>query len=194
MLKTIKPLSETTDEALLRLITAHSDMKAFEVLFHRHYKTMCQFVYKLTPCRQSTEEIVSDVFMKIWNNREFLHIQSSLKAYLLISMRNQAIDYLRRQQRRRTVGADAIHPNLPSGYTTADDRVIGDEALDIIEAAIESLPPQGKIIFRLSRDGGMKYREIADHLQLSIKTIETHMSRSLLFLRNEIKGKLGVEL
>jgi RNA polymerase sigma-70 factor (ECF subfamily) len=180
-----------SDEQLLCALAQHDDARALEMLFQRHYAGLCRYVYAILKCRHTTEEVVSDVFLKIWNQRHTLHIQSSLKAYLLIAVRNLSIDYLRRSARRRTVGADAIHPDLPCAYTSATDQVIGDESARIVEAAIERLPKQGKIIFRLSRDGGMKYREIAEHLGLSIKTVETHMTRSLVFLRQEVSEKLG---
>jgi RNA polymerase sigma-70 factor, ECF subfamily len=183
---------QVSDESLWQNIVAHDDAKALEVLFHRHYSALCRYVFTIMQCKHTTEEVVSDVFLKIWNQRHALTIQSSVKSYLLAAVRNLSIDYLRRQIRRRTVGADAIHPDLPCDYTSAYDQVVGDETLQLVEAAIERLPKQGRIIFRLSRDGGMKYREIADHLGLSIKTVETHMTRSLVFLRQELGDKLGI--
>jgi RNA polymerase sigma-70 factor (ECF subfamily) len=187
---TLRPLrcvaATDSDEALLRVLIAYDDAQALQILFHRHYDGLCRYVFAILQCKHTTEEVVSDVFLKIWNQRHTLQVQTSLKAYLLISVRNMAIDYLRRQSRRRTVGADAIHPDLPCNYVSAHDQLVGDETASIVEAAIERLPRQGKAIFRLSRDGGMKYREIADHLGLSIKTVETHMTRSLVYLRNEL--------
>ncbi|MCW5923810.1 MAG: RNA polymerase sigma-70 factor [Saprospiraceae bacterium] len=180
-----------SDETLLQSIAVHDDAQSLEALFRRHHDDLCRYVYAILQCRHTTEEIVSDVFLKIWNQRQTLQVQTSLKAYLLISVRNTAIDYLRRQSRRRTVGSDAIHPDLPCDYTSAYDRLIGEETTNLVEAAIERLPRQGRTIFRLSRDGGMKYREIADHLGLSIKTVETHMTRSLVYLRGELAAHIG---
>lgn len=184
---------QKTDELLMQDLAAKDDARALEILFHRHYETLCRYVFAILKCHHTTQEVVSDVFLKIWNQRHTLHIQVSLRAYLLTAVRNLAIDYLRRQARHRTVEADAIHSDLPCGYTSAHDQVVGREADDIIEAAIERLPRQGRAIFRLSRDGGMKYREIADYLGLSIKTVETHMTRSLVYLRNEVSEKLEIK-
>jgi RNA polymerase sigma-70 factor, ECF subfamily len=181
---------QMSDEVLLQIIASQDDAKSLEVLFLRHYSMLCRYGFTILQCNYTTEEVVSDVFLKIWNQRHTLIIQSSLKSYLLIAVRNLSIDHLRRQMRRRTVGADSIHPDLPCSYTSAHDQVIGDETTRIVEEAIECLPKQGRIIFRLSREGGMKYREIADHLGLSIKTVETHMTRSLVFLRQHV----GVQL
>ncbi len=185
---------DATDEHLLLRIGQYNDTRAMEHLYHRHYAMLCRYVFTIVQCKQTTEEVVQDVLLKIWNHRHTLQIQSSLKAYLLVSVRNLSIDYLRRQVRRRTVGTDAIQQDMPCGYLSAHDRVVGDEVTAIVEHAIERLPKQGRMIFRLSRDGGMKYKEIAEHLGLSIKTVETHMTRSLVFLRQEVGQQLGIKI
>jgi RNA polymerase sigma-70 factor (ECF subfamily) len=175
-----------SDEALLEVLHATDDHDAYACLFRRHYSGLCAYVNVMVRCRQASDEIVSDVLLKLWNARRELRIQSSLKAYLTICARNNAIDYLRRVQRRRTVGAEAIDPERPSRHDSPFDALVHEETNALIEAAINGLPPQGRTIFRLSRDQGMKYREIAEHLGLSIKTIETHMTRSLVYLRERV--------
>ncbi|MEM6339429.1 MAG: sigma-70 family RNA polymerase sigma factor, partial [Pseudomonadota bacterium] len=101
------------------------------------------------------------------------------------AVRNQAIDYVRKQNRERSFKGE-IDRDYESNYASPHDRVVGEELGKKVDAAIESLPPQGKYIFKLSRYKGMKYREIADLLDISIKTVETHMRRSLIHLRSQI--------
>lgn len=175
--------------ALLDLIRYEDDDRAFEELFHRYYALLCQRVRSMIDCPHRTEEIVSDVFIKMWNNRRQLAISSSLKAYLFTAVRNQAIDFLRKQARNRTVDGE-IRTAVPSNYSSPEEAVIFEEVNDAVEAAIEALPPQGRHIFRLSRDEGLKYREIASLLNISIKTVETHMRRSLIFLRKELRSQM----
>ena len=175
--------------ALLEMIRKDDDDRAFEELFHRYYAVLCQRVRGMIDCPHRTEEIVSDVFIKMWNNRRKLSISSSLKAYLFTAVRNQAIDFLRKQARNRTIDGE-IRSAVPSTYSSPEEAVIFEEVSDAVEAAIEALPPQGRHIFRLSRDEGLKYREIASLLNISIKTVETHMRRSLIFLRKELRGQM----
>ncbi len=176
-----------TDEDLLAAVSQDDDPKAFEQLFRRHYDELARYAFAILRCRQHTEEVVSDVFLKIWNQRKQLNIQGKLKGYLLISVRNLAIDCLRRRRHRRcTDDIELTHVAQQLGESSVHEWLVGNELHQRIEAAIERLPRQGRIIFRLSRDGGMKYREIAEHMGLSIKTVETHMMRSLLFLRREL--------
>jgi len=175
---------------LLELIRYENDDRAFEELFHRYYTLLCQRVRGMIDCPHRTEEIVSDVFIKMWNNRHKLAISSSLKAYLFTAVRNQAIDFLRKQARNRTIDGE-IRTAVPSNYSSPEEEIIFEEVNDAVEAAIDSLPPQGRHIFRLSRDEGLKYREIASLLNISIKTVETHMRRSLIFLRKELRSQIS---
>ncbi|MEM6699582.1 MAG: RNA polymerase sigma-70 factor, partial [Bacteroidota bacterium] len=169
-------LANKSDEELLILLKEQHANAAFEQLFHRYYHLLCYRVYNLVQCEQSCEEVVSDVFIKIWKNRKGLSINTKLKYYLNTAVRNQAIDYVRKQNRERSFKGE-IDRDYESNYASPHDRVVGEELGKKVNEAIESLPPQGKYIFKLSRDKGMKYREIADLLDISIKTVETHMRR-----------------
>lgn len=182
----IASTKQKSDETLICLISQQNDYQAFEQLFHRYYNILCQRVYGLVNCEHWSEEIVSDVFIKIWKNRARLNINSQFRYYLHSAVRNQAIDYLRKQVKERKFKGE-INRDFRSNYTPPDELVIGEEFQKKVEAAIESLPPQGKHIFKLSRDKGLKYREIADLLNISIKTVETHMRRSLIYLRQQLQ-------
>ncbi len=170
---------------LVAMIRYEGDTQAFEQLYQRYYPLLCQRVQSMIGCAYKSEEIVSDVFIKIWNNRRDLTISSSLKAYLYTAVRNQTIDYIRKQNRHRAIDGE-VRVSLPSDYTSPEEALIFEEVRQAVEAAIDSLPPQGRHIFRLSRDHGLKYREIADKLNISIKTVETHMRRSLIALRRQL--------
>ncbi|MCB0630847.1 MAG: RNA polymerase sigma-70 factor [Saprospiraceae bacterium] len=166
-----------------------SDNEMYQKLFYTFYPILCEKATSIVNCQQKAEEIVSDVFIKIWLNRDQLTIKSSLPAYLHMAVRNQSIDYLRRWTKRRTINNE-LPPDSDSGYSSPEDHLIYQETNREVIDAIESLPPRGRHIFKLSRDEGLKYQEIADQLNISIKTVETHMRRSLIFLRMRL-GKLA---
>jgi RNA polymerase sigma-70 factor, ECF subfamily len=161
---------------------------SFNMLFQKQYEPLCRFAYSFVDSAELAEEIVNDVFVKIWKNRESFEIRSSLQAYLLTAVRNRSVDYLRKAMRRRTQSEEACQ-NLAADYGCPESHTISGELEHMIESAIDRLPKQGRAIFRLSRDRGMKYHEIAEHLNLSIKTVETHMGRSLKFLREQLQNK-----
>lgn len=173
------------DEELLKRSSEANDCQAFEQIFNRYYAILCEQAYRLVRCEHCSKEIVSDVFMKIWRNRGCLSINTKVRYYLRTAVRNQSIDYLRanvKEQRRKS----QLDRDFDSGYSMPDEIVIGSEFRKKVEVAVESLPPQGKQVFRLSRDEGLKYREIASLLGISIKTVETHMRRSLIHLRKAL--------
>ncbi|MEM8523522.1 MAG: RNA polymerase sigma-70 factor [Bacteroidota bacterium] len=172
-----------SDEELLPLLKEQNGQVIFKELFQRHYHLLCYKVYALVQCEHSAEEIVSDVFVKVWKNRAQLTVNTKLKYYLSTAVRNQSIDYLRKQNRERSFKAE-IDRDYECDYASPHERIVGEELSQKVEAAIESLPPKGRHIFRLSRDQGLKYREIAEKLNISIKTVETHMRRSLIHLRS----------
>lgn len=179
---TIVPDQHSSDEALLRVVCLNSDQTAYRLLVNRYYELLCQQAHKILQCLHTAEEVVCDVFLKVWKNRQQLQVSTKVKHYLRRAVRNQSIDQLRKrikERRFRSELSSEVEPCVLSG----EDYLIGQELSDRIDAAIASLPPQGQHIFRLSREEGKKYREIAEELNISIKTVETHMRRSLIQLR-----------
>jgi RNA polymerase sigma-70 factor, ECF subfamily len=187
-------ISTREDNTLIERITLHDDYRAFEVLFHKYYNRLCRYAHSIIRKYDAAEEIVNDVFLKIWRTRELFVIRSSVQAYLVTATRNLTIDRVRAAMRQRHK-SEEIMGDFIGDYASPYEAIVGEEVHSIIENSINALPPQGKLIFRMSRDKGMTYNEIADLLGLSIKTIETHMGRSLRVLRKSLhlQGVINVE-
>lgn len=188
---TIDRSQSLTKNGLNPRINDWNDAEVYKKLFYSFYPVLCEKATSIVSCQQKAEEIVSDVFIKIWLNRDQLTIKSSLPAYLHMAVRNQSIDYLRRWAKRRTINGE-LPVDSDSGYTSPEENLIYQETNQEVLDAIEALPPRGRHIFKLSRDEGLKYQEIADQLNISIKTVETHMRRSLIFLRLRL-GKIAAK-
>lgn len=163
------------------------DFQAFETIFHQYYNLLCNLVYKMVNCEHQAEEIVSEVYSKLWNNRKTMRVDVSLKALLVTSAKNRSIDFLRKKKKRKKVSFDSNFEALQIHQESPERALVFKEFNEEIESWIEALPPKGKQIFRMSRDEGLKYYEIADQLGISIKTVETHMRRSLITLRSKLK-------
>lgn len=176
------------DTTLMWQICAQNDDCAFEQLFHQYYGRLCRYAFRLTRASHTAEEVVSEVFLKYWKSRENLQIQSSVYAYLAKATHNLAIDHLRSMVRQRG-RLDELKGDFRGDYASPSDVMIGDETNTIIESAIDALSPQCRLIFRMSRDSGMSYAEIARTLNLSVKTVEVHMGRSLKLLRASLRRK-----
>lgn len=141
-----------------------------------------RYVRQFAPDREEAENVVAEVFYKIWKNRATLRINTSARAYLYTAVRNQALDMLRRAK-----SGPPPPEYAPATYVRSpEEDLIGSELQDQIQAAISRLPEQRQLIFRLNREEGLKYREIAQRLNISIKTVETQMSRSLRTLREQL--------
>lgn len=176
------PSSRPHADALLARIFKEGDTRAYEALFNLYYKPLCRYCRKFVDSMEVAEEVVGDVFFAIWKNRQKYEIQSSGLSYLFTATRNRAYDYLRRGQRDRTVALEEAREAEDAAPST-QLMMEADEVQIRLRTAIESLPPSCRQIFCLSRDEGMKYHEIADHLNLSVKTVETQMGRALRQIR-----------
>jgi RNA polymerase sigma-70 factor (ECF subfamily) len=172
-----------TDTLIMRVIEA-DDYEAFQVLFHRMYSPLCQFCIRFVRSPEVAEELVSDVFYTIWKNRSRL-IVSSPRAYLYTSVRNKGFDHLRKIKKMVHCDLDkATH--LPADVIDSQELLVLQELTDSAEKSIARLPKQCRLVYELSRDQGLKYKEIAAILSVSVKTVETQMGRALKHLRNSI--------
>ena len=174
-------LTDSTVDDLMDRILGADDYSAFEVLFQKMYSPLCHYCEKIVLVREVAEELVSDVFYSIWTNRSRLQILSP-KSYLYTAVRNRGFDYLRRVNRMSWCDLE-LAAHLPSENYTLQDALEHAELKMQISQGIGMLPRQCKIIFELSRDEGMKYREIAEELCISVKTVEAQMGRALKRLR-----------
>jgi RNA polymerase sigma-70 factor (ECF subfamily) len=174
-------------DTLIMRVIEHDDYMAFELLFKKMYNPLCQFCIKFVKSPEVAEELVSDVFYSIWRNRNRLII-SSPKAYLFTSVRNKGFDHLRKIKKRVHCDLEnATH--LPTDSANSQDLLVLHELTVCMEKSVAKLPKQCKLIYELSRDQGLKYKEIATILQVSVKTVETQMGRALKHLRNSMPLK-----
>jgi RNA polymerase sigma-70 factor (ECF subfamily) len=172
-------------ELLFKRILEKSDSTSFEALFKSQYALMCSFAKRYLDSAEAAEEAVSEVFYKIWKNRAQINIKTSAKYYLYASVRNMAIDLRRQSKSQFHVSDECLSMQAYPGPTAAE-TLIGAETQQKIDSAILRLPTQCRKVFQLSRQDGLKYQEIANQLGISIKTVETQMTRALKQLRVEV--------
>jgi RNA polymerase sigma-70 factor (ECF subfamily) len=181
------PSKATKDKIdyLFAKVLKDDDYKAFEQLFHVGYSPLRSFCKKLVHVNEVAEELVSEVFFKIWNNRKAIVISSSPRSYLYTAVRNISFDHLRKEKRCILTNLDDA-VTVPSDYFDPQKRSEFEELQVKIEVAVARLPKQCRLVFQLSRDHGLRYNEIAEKLHLSVKTIETQMGRALKSLRKSL--------
>ncbi len=171
---------------LIRRFLSHGEDHVFDELFRKMYAPLCHFALRVVNEKSAAEEVVSDVFLKIWNHREFIEISTSAKSYLYMSVRNKALDFLRKEKKNANQSDIAEAASFEDDSVTAIDMLAYEDMNRRVQIAIRGLPPKCREIFRLSREEGLKYAEIANQLELSVKTIETQMGRALRHMRAQL--------
>jgi len=161
----------------------------FEQLFREHFNPMCHFVMTYVSDHDAAQEIVQDVFINLWQKRETITSTLTLKSYLFTSAKNRSLNYIRDQKKFRSYVLD-IEAELEE--TVVEDIFAEQETADKINAALEKLPAKCRQVFELSRYDELKYKEIADKLGISQKTVEIHISKALKVLREELKDLIKV--
>lgn len=174
-----------SDEVLFVKIKHHGEYSAFENLYRKFYSALTNYAYRYMKSREKADDMVSEVFYKLWNKRSSIAVTTSLQSYLFTSVRNKCLDQLRTEGRVNQCD-DSLLIEFDSACATPLQYTVGEELRKKIESAIEALPKDRRKIFRMSRDNGLKYKEIAATLGISIKTVETQMGRALRFLREEL--------
>lgn len=159
------------------------DEAAFDALFRGWYAPLVQFAERMLRDREGAEEVVQDVMFELWKRRETLVIQGSPQAYLFQSTRNRALNRLRhlKVENREEFDADT----LPA-TSSADARTAENEIERVLRETIASLPPRCRQVFEMNRLQGLKYAEVADALDISVKAVEAHMARALRTLRERL--------
>lgn len=158
----------------------------FEKLFKEHFTGLCYFAQKYLGDLDSSKEVVHNVFIKIWENRAEFDFEKPAKSYLFTSVYNRSLNVLR--DNKKFINPDegeAHEAALETGEFTDTMEVA--ELEGRIKMAIQKLPEKCREVFELNRFEGKKYAEIAEHLNISIKTVESQMSKALKVLKTELK-------
>jgi len=164
--------------------TRKGDLKAFETLFRKYYRYLCTVADRFCHDRDTAEEIVQDLFCKIWEKKQEILIRTSVKSYLIKAVYFNTIN--RVKQQRKDIELDAIYFREAEGYR-AEEIVELTEVSELVAAALSRLPAKGQLIFRLSRFEGLTYKEIAARLDISVKTVEAYMGQALRLFRESMK-------
>lgn len=158
--------------------------RAFEKLFRNYYAPLCYYASKILQDDGAAEEIVQDFFVRLWEKRDEIEIETSLKNYFFRSVKNLCLNQIKHERVKFQHAKSVISEAESTEYNDHFQEV---NLQKDIEESIAALPEKRREIFRLSREEGLKYREIADKLNISIKTVEAHMGLAIKSLRDKLK-------
>ncbi len=165
----------------------------YEALFREHYEGLCTYVHFYLKDYAAAEEVVQDLFFNLWKKREELEITTSIKSYLYKAARNHSLNVIKHIEVREN------YKKMNEEHRS-ESEMLGTDELETLEleqrikAAIDNLPPERKKIFLMSRFEDLKYREIAEKLNISVKTVEAQMGKALKFLKEQLSDYLPLWL
>lgn len=168
-------------------VSRFDDQLAYKELFISFYPPLIQFVTGIIKSRMSAEEVVSDLFLKIWEKRKTLEEIQNLRVYCFVAARHLSINQLEKQKRQHVVDIEDYKNHLINPAPDPEECMISAEMLRRIQAVVEELPPRCKLSFKLIKEFGFKYREAAEILQVSEKTIENQLSIALKKISGSIQ-------
>ena len=172
------------DDLIIRL--RHDDREAFNLLFYMYAEKLLKFSLTFFNSEEEAEEIVQEVFIKIWIKRQSIKDPASFNAYIFTIAKNMIFNGLKKNIYRKKYEIYQYNKHH-SFQNTTENQVLYQETRKRLEHALDQLPKKRKEVFLLSRRDGLKNREIAEKLDLSIKTVESHMSLTLKFLKKVFK-------
>ena len=168
---------------------SEGDITHFEMLFRTYYQPLCRYAYTFLQDKEDAEEIVQSTFLLVWEKRESLAIRTSVKPYLYAMVRNACLNVLKHNKiKERHAGEELAMAD--KGHDAVMHTVSSNELEHRIRLAMEELPDQCRVVFKLSRFEELKYSEIAEELNISIKTVENHMGKALRIMREQLKDYL----
>lgn len=183
---------ELNDTVLVQLL-GNRDEEAFEHVFKAHFKNLHVYACTIVQEPAAAEEIVQNVFYKIWEKAEQLNISPPVAAYLYRAVNNESINYLKHQKVKSIHRAHTLY-HAKNQSESASKKVLAGELEKKLRKALSELPEQCRIIFQLSRFEELRYREIAGKLGISVKTVENQMGKALRLLRVKLADFLPLLL
>ena len=174
---------------------AEGNEKAFRQVFDMYHHQLGEFIMRLTESERITQEIVQDVFLKIWINRSALAEIDCFKAYLFVVAKNHAFNCLKqiaREKMRQKEWVDSVVRAASIEEDEEENNVL--ISINKIDEAVSLLPPQQQKVYLLSRMDGMRQQAIASELNISLETVKKHMVLALRFLKNHLRTNIGLSL
>lgn len=170
----------------LQKISKENNMESFKILYRHYFSKLLRFCIAIVHSKESAEEIVNDVFINLWEMRGRLHKIENPDVYLYVAVKNQSLAYLSKDRLQETVDISIISNEYLKFTLDPEQMMITTEMRKKVAHAIEQLPPRCKLIFKLIKEDGLKYKEAASILNLSVKTVEAQMAIAMKKLMTAI--------
>jgi RNA polymerase sigma-70 factor (ECF subfamily) len=166
-------------KGLFQRIALYDDQEAYKELFFILQPRLNQFAFSILKSVEEAEDIVSDTFIRIWEKRSLLLKVESPRFYMYSAVKNLSLNRMKWNKRQAFLAADEWTVELTSIYADPEQMMISSEGIRRIQSAIDALPPRCRMIFKLVKEDGLKYKEVAELMSISVKTVEAQMAIAL---------------
>lgn len=163
------------------------DREAFDELYQKYWKALFNSAYKRLLVKEEAEEIIQDLFVRIWIKRSQLEITSTLEAYLFGALRYSIYNFIRNKQVRDAY-LDHLGHVSEVNQSYIEDTLYYEELTEALSVTIEKLPEKYKSVYLLSRNENLSYKEISKNLRIPLDTVEKHMGKALKIIRENLRG------
>ena len=173
------------DAALLvevKRLSGMDDDHAMVLLYHHFYQRLLVFTLSLVKLKEDAEEVVEDVLVKFWTNRPQIQQIENLALYLYKAARNQALNYIEKAERRvknELLEESYYDFHVPTSGPSPLEQLVLAEMAQTVQVAVDNLPERCRLIFRMVREDGLKYKEVAEALNISVNTIDNQMATAV---------------
>lgn len=180
-------MEESELKVLVEQVASFDDEKAFRELFLHYYDHLFYFSNSFVKSREAAQEIVQDVFISLWNKRDKLTRISNLSVYLYVAVKNLSINHLNRSGHHFTDDLNQLDVTSAAGIATPEDLMVASEMLQAIRKSISQLPPKCRLVYKLVKEDGLHYKEVAEILHISPRTVENQIATALRKIAADIR-------
>lgn len=181
-------MNQIDPDTLLLNVSINDDEKAFRRLFEYYYPALCLYAKRFIDEKETREDMVQDVFLSIWENRKQISVQVSARNYLLTCVRNHCLNFLRKHTTESV--EQLMQKNIPIYAQSNDDFYTLIELRELLAKSISKLPDDYRRVFELNRFEGKSYGEIAESMDISIRTVERYKNKAIDILKKDLKDYL----
>jgi RNA polymerase sigma-70 factor (family 1) len=186
----MKALEKIDIKRLQYQIAYERNERSYKLLFLHFYKGLTGFSRSYVKTQEAAEEIVSDIMIKLWNMQEKLDAVDNLKVYLFTATRNASVNYLTKNNKYTHWDIDNMNVELNLDVYNPEDILLREEFRKKVSLAIHSLPPKCQMVYKLVREDGFTYREVASIMNISENTVDRHLNIALHKLTDSVKAYL----
>ncbi len=169
-------------------VSLYDDQSYFEKIYAAYYNKLFRLSLSIVKSEEIAEEVYDDVMLNIWEKRKQLNEINNFTVYLYVSVKNASLRHLSRSSKISSVNINDVIVDIEDMNPIAHERLIAREFMEKINTVIASLPPQCKLVFKLVKEDGLKYKEVAEILDISVKNVEYHMGNALKKISNSISA------